>query len=714
MTQPNSSSTSSSGYSGLQIEASRHFVEWLHTTNVSLALTTYQTHRLFLVGHNAEGELSGFERLFDRPMGLHASADGERLTMATRYQIRELVNALPPGETHEGYDRVYVPRRAYTTGELDAHDLHRSPDGEIRFVNTQFSCVAAPSDTHSFRPVWTPPFISDVIPEDRCHLNGLATADGELRYATAVSQSDVAAGWRDRREGRGVVIDVQSGEIVADGLTMPHSPRLYDGDLYLINAGTGELGRVDRTTGEFDPIAFCPGFGRGLAFHDRFAVVGVSQPRRDRVFQNLPLGERLEAKGASPRCGLFVIDLSTGATAHWLTFTSIIEELYDVQVLPDVQRPMALGFKTNEIRRFITVEREEGSRRFLVTLQTADPSDTDDPAAGEDGAFPSLELPGGARQEDRHSARTADDASYRLHAGRIAASEMIERFGPLLPGRLQRRMAAGQVAADTPLLAVVAVREDEPVGVAAVHPTEASGKGNSAVLEALAVRPAHRGQGLGTALLERVEQICREAEETALRAAYRDDRSSQAALERVFEKRGWGTPRVHRHLYKAVVADGGGHPGLQRHELPDECTVFAWADLSAEERAEVKEHLRREEEPFARSPFQMNNRLESACSVGARTSDGVVGWMVTHRVASDVLQYTSLYVVPSMRRQGVGLGLIGEAARLQHEATDAPTALWTVEPGNEALLELVKSRLQPIVVSHARQLVLEKQLAGGQ
>lgn len=128
--------------------------------------------------------------------------------------------------------------------------------------------------------------------------------NGEPRYATAVGRSDVAAGWRDRREESGIVIDAQTDEIMADGLTMPHSPCLHDVDLYLINAGTGDLGRLDRETGTFEPIAFCPGFGRGLTFHEDTAIVGLSKPRGDEVFQDLPLGDRLREKGANPRCGL--------------------------------------------------------------------------------------------------------------------------------------------------------------------------------------------------------------------------------------------------------------------------------------------------------------------------------------------------------------------------------------------------------------------------
>ena len=224
------------------------------------------------------------------------------------------------------------------------------------FVNTLFSCLARPSGTHSFTPVWQPRFISRLAAEDRCHLNGLAMRDGRPAFVTLVGPSDVADGWREHRRSGGLVIDVASGEAVAGGLSMPHSPRWHGGRLWLLNSGTGEFGHVDLATGRFEPVAFCPGYARGLAFIDGFAVIGLSRPRaKTPTFEGLALGERLEQKGAEPRCGLHVVDLATGDASHWLRIEGVVEELYDVIALPGLRRPMALGFMTDEIRRVIRV-----------------------------------------------------------------------------------------------------------------------------------------------------------------------------------------------------------------------------------------------------------------------------------------------------------------------------------------------------------------------
>ena len=338
-----------------ELSSSRQLPQWLAEQRISLAFTTYQAGKLFLIGLNPQGRLSIFERTFSRCMGL--AGDGQTLWMSTLYQMWRLENTLPSGQKVDDYDRFYIPRTAYTTGDLDIHDIGIGADGKPVFVATLFGCVAALSETHSIRPLWKPQFISRLAAEDRCHLNGLAMADGKPRYASAVSRSDVADGWREKRGDGGVVIDIDTDDIVLDGLSMPHSPRLVDGELYIADSGTGRFGRVDLGKGAFEEIAFCPGYIRGLAVHRNFAVVGISMPRH-KTFTGLALDEELARRDAEPRCGLLVIDLRSGDIVHWIRLEGVVQELYDVVVLPGVARPMALGLMSDEIRRTVSLEND--------------------------------------------------------------------------------------------------------------------------------------------------------------------------------------------------------------------------------------------------------------------------------------------------------------------------------------------------------------------
>lgn len=341
----------------LELLPSRQFTAWLAEQHLSLAFSTYQTGKLFLLGLQPNGRLSAFERSFNRAMGLCAHRSS--LYLATLYQLWRLEDALGPGDVHAGFDRLYVPQLAWTTGDLDIHDVAVDGTGEVVFVNTLFSCLAQPSASHSFVPLWHPPFVSRLAAEDRCHLNGLALRDGVPVFVTAVARSDVADGWRERRRDGGVVLDVASGEVVAAGLSMPHSPRWFDpgngARLWLLESGTGRFGYLEPASGRLVEVAFCPGYARGLAFHGRFAVIGLSLARENKTFQGLPLDDALARRGAEARCGLLVVDLRTGDVVHWLRFGGMVRELYDVVTLPGVRRPTALGLVTDEIRRTITI-----------------------------------------------------------------------------------------------------------------------------------------------------------------------------------------------------------------------------------------------------------------------------------------------------------------------------------------------------------------------
>ena len=272
--------------------------EFLGSQQIAIAASSYQSGKFYLLGQNLDGGLLVHERFFQKVMGIHV-ADRDTIWLATLFQIMKFRNILDRGQQINGlHDACYVPREMFTTGELDVHDIGLLKDGRVVFVNTLYNCLATTSARHSFAPLWKPPFISKIIKEDRCHLNGLAMEDGVPRYVTATSKSDTVDGWRDRRADGGVVVDVQTGEIVVGGLSMPHSPRLYRGRLWVLNSGTGELGWVERgssaAAGRFNVLAFCPGFARGLAFHGRYAFVGLSKPRYER-FEGLALDRRLGA-----------------------------------------------------------------------------------------------------------------------------------------------------------------------------------------------------------------------------------------------------------------------------------------------------------------------------------------------------------------------------------------------------------------------------------
>jgi uncharacterized protein (TIGR03032 family) len=333
----------------LEISYSPGLESWLAEQGVSLAFAVPPA-KLFLIGLEDDGSLSAFQRTFNKCMGLAASGSST-IYLGTRYQIWRLENVLAAGVTDGGYDRLFVPRRVWTTGYVNCHDVAVAGDGdgELVFVNTRFGCLATVSERYSFEPLWWPPFQSRRRQGDCCHLNGVAMTDSRPVYVTSVSRTGELESWRAHRSGGGVVTELSGGEIVCDGLAMPHSPRLRDGELWLTNAGTGELGRVDLDRGRFEALTFAPGFLRGLAFSGEYAVVGSSRFRGGGLYSGLPLDDALARAGTEPKLGIFIVSLATGAIEQWLLVEGPMYELFDVIVLPGVRRPAAIGLVTDEI-----------------------------------------------------------------------------------------------------------------------------------------------------------------------------------------------------------------------------------------------------------------------------------------------------------------------------------------------------------------------------
>jgi uncharacterized protein (TIGR03032 family) len=335
----------------ISCHASASFEDWLIQSGGSLAVSTYQAGKVAMVGHDGR-QMTLLMRDFDKPLGMVVA--GGRMVLATRYDVSVFANS--PVLAHEyevsepgRYDALFLPRATYHTNDLHTHDLGVSHDG-ITLVATRFSCLAKLSFDYNFTPIWKPLFVTDLVPEDRCHLNGLAMRDGQPRYVTALGTTDTAGGWRERKADGGVLMDVQSSEIILRGLSMPHSPRWYDNRLWVLNSGTGELLVVDPQNGRYDVACHLPGYLRGLTFVGPYALVGLCKIREKHIFGGLPV----QQQNQTLPCGIAIIDLRTGSQAGFFEFTEGCEELFEIQFLPGLRRPMILNLDKPQVRQAVS------------------------------------------------------------------------------------------------------------------------------------------------------------------------------------------------------------------------------------------------------------------------------------------------------------------------------------------------------------------------
>ena len=303
----------------------------------TLVFSTYQAGKVIFIRATGPEKIEQHALDFPRPMGLAVS--DQRIAVATRDEVVVLANTsvgestepqhLDSGTLIGAAEGTYVQEKTYFSGEIDTHDLAWGKEG-LWAINTLLSSMALADDSSSFESQWRPPFVSDIAPEDRCHLNSMAMVDGQPEYVTAFGKVDTFEGWRENKVSGGILMNVPSGEIVLEGLPMPHSPRMYDGKLYLLLSGTGELVCAEPEAGRYEVVTQLPGFVRGMARCGDYLFVGLSKLRKtSSTFAALPISEQAVFSG------IMVVSLSEGRIVEHLKYETGCEEIYDVQILPE-------------------------------------------------------------------------------------------------------------------------------------------------------------------------------------------------------------------------------------------------------------------------------------------------------------------------------------------------------------------------------------------
>ena len=321
----------------VRFEYSRDFLPLLDQLGASLLVSTYQAGKLIVVSV-VNGALRLTFHNFEQAMGI--AAGSHQLAVGTARQIwflNRADDALHETSTTDS-NASWVTRTSFVTGNIHCHDMSWGADG-LWVVNTLFSNLSTLHPDYSWVPRWQPRFITALQPEDRCHLNGLAIENGQPRYVTAMSETDTRQGWRPTKAVSGVVMDVPSRETVARGFAMPHSPRIHENRLFVLNSGLGDLSVVDPSNGQITAIEQFPGYTRGLSFCGPFAFVGLSRIRETSTFDGIPIAEQREHL----RCGVAVADLRSGKAVAYLEFKSGVEEIFDVQVLPGIRDVNLVG-----------------------------------------------------------------------------------------------------------------------------------------------------------------------------------------------------------------------------------------------------------------------------------------------------------------------------------------------------------------------------------
>lgn len=305
------------------------FRQLLTLGKCNLLVTTYQAGQVVMVRPQEQGVNTHF-MAFDRPMGIAKRNNEISIGGAAAItRFRNLAAVGPKVGQGDQVDACYLPRKKHITGAIDIHEMGYDKADKLWFINTKMSCLCVLDDENSFKPVWRPPFISSYDLTDRCHLNGLGFRDGLPRYVTMLGATDEPGAWRNNKISGGQIMDINTNEVLVDGLCMPHSPRWYNNALWFLSSGSGQLMRMELGKAP-EVVAELPGFCRGMDFIDRYAIIGLSQVRESAVFAGLPLTKRVEDR----QSGVWVVDTTNGQIVAFLVFTGNVQEVFEIKVLP--------------------------------------------------------------------------------------------------------------------------------------------------------------------------------------------------------------------------------------------------------------------------------------------------------------------------------------------------------------------------------------------
>lgn len=314
--------------------------ELLLSLNCSIAITTYQAGKVVFISPNPDKErLTTLPRTFSKPMGI--DVNGNRMLIALKDEVIILENSVELATYYPNkqnvYDSLWLPRVTYYTGQVDMHDIAFGDDG-IYAINTSFSCLCKIDGNYNFKPIWKPPFIDKLISEDRCHMNGLVMLNGKPKYITALGTTNTRQGWRENIVGGGILMDVETNEVILDGLVMPHSPRIYNNNLYILLSASGEFIKVDTENKSYEVLKKFDGFCRGLSIYKDYAFIGFSKLRKNSsTFAKLSFSDKANF------AGIKIIHLPTNAEVGEITYRTSVDEIYEVSVLPDMIRPNILN-----------------------------------------------------------------------------------------------------------------------------------------------------------------------------------------------------------------------------------------------------------------------------------------------------------------------------------------------------------------------------------
>jgi GNAT superfamily N-acetyltransferase len=223
------------------------------------------------------------------------------------------------------------------------------------------------------------------------------------------------------------------------------------------------------------------------------------------------------------------------------------------------------------------------------------------------------------------------------------------------------------IATDKSIIAIAASNSARPIGLAIA---EKNPDLKSAKILSLYMSPEYRCQGVGKALLTRLEQELYRQGYTHCSLVYINRQSTIAPLESLLQKNNWATPKPRMLVCKTTTMAIVNAAWMQIDKLPSTYSIFPWQEITPQERTIIQQHQEKTSSvPQDLFPFQCDNDLEPLNSLGVRYKGKVVGWLITHRLDIDTIRYTCAFIRQDLQKMARIIPLYVRAIQIQDKAS---------------------------------------------
>ena len=295
---------------------------------------------------------------------------------------------------------------------------------------------------------------------------------------------------------------------------------------------------------------------------------------------------------------------------------------------------------------------------------------------------------------------------YYFQASANLSLAMLEKEFPqfLLPHPMVQ--TSGRTP-NQPLLGVIAKWQGQATGLVVVEKRD----DQSGLIICWHVNKAHQGFGLGRKLLRQIERFAIANGLQILSLSFRGDTSFRPQITKILHRLDWQMPKKELMLYKFSPKQFLQMPWCQNMSLPPKFEIFAWNTLTNADKQHI---LDRQEQgnwyPVELSPLFDAADFEPTNSVGLRWYGTVVGWLITHKVHADVIEYSRLFVSPELQGLGRGIHLIIEAIKRQHEH-GLTRGIFQVQTANTKMISFVERRMAESITAQTGRWVSRKLLS---